>query len=252
MRSATTWPSCTGRCGPTTAAVTSPTSPRRSVPGWPTSRAPRCGCPSSAPGSSAERADGPDLGLGLGDVLRATLVESRAGGSRWTTTLRAWSGAACLDPLDPRAYRRLWVDVHAKTHDLFEDVVIRAPRLVPELLLAGRAARRRGLPSRPGSSSSTATTAPSSWPNGSPPSTATSRSWWPDTASRIIVRAVSLIGVSRRVDDSYEPARALLRRRMLDEHNGRLDALLAEADARPPGARSPAIPGRRRRRSRWR
>lgn len=40
--------------------------------------------------------------------------------------------------------------------------------------------------------------------------------------------------------------------RMLDEHNGRLDALLAEADARPPGARSPAIPGRRRRRSRWR
>ena len=266
-----------------------------------------------------ERAAGPDLTHGIEDVVRATLVESRPDGARWTTTVRAWSGAACMDAQDPSAYRRVWVEIAAETHDLFEDVTIRAPRVVRDLLLTGRAPRRRGLPlslrveqfsGQRGAeiladritdierdvpvvvftpvvpepvidgaaveleevmqraATSVAGMAaiyyadlpavtelqhilghryavpPGAFriylPDADP---ARDDDWrhrfYPaprylrttDTAARIVVRAVSLVGISRRVDDSYERARAVLRHRMLDEHNGRLDGLLAEADA---------------------
>lgn len=260
-----------------------------------------------------------DADHGVDDVLHATLVESRPDGARWTSTVRAWSGAACLDPRDPSAYRRVWVDIQAETHDLFEDITIRAPRVVRDLLRTGRAPRRRGLPLSPrvqqfsgprgaeiladritdiardvpvvvftpvvpepeldgapadleevmaraatsvaGMAAVYCTDRPAvdelkeilgpryavppgafriylpdadparddDWRHRQYPAVRYLRTY--DTAARIIVRAVSLIGVSRRVDDSYERARAVLRHRMLDEHNGRLDGLLADADA---------------------
>src|SRR5689334_14063684 len=54
----------------------------RSAAGWATEQ-----CPAEL---RVERAAGHE---DVADVLRANLTETRADGSRWSTTLRAWTGA---------------------------------------------------------------------------------------------------------------------------------------------------------------
>lgn len=90
-----------------------------------------------------ERA-GPDTSRGIESVRRCVLVETRDDRSRWTTTLRAWSGPACRTREDP-GLARFWVDVEIETHDPRHDVSIRAPRLVRNLLQRGLRPQRRGL-----------------------------------------------------------------------------------------------------------
>jgi hypothetical protein len=79
---------------------------------------------------------------GGGDVLRASLVENKADGSRWETTVRAWE----LDPADPESPDGagwLWVDVDASADDGLADVSAVAPRLVSDLVAGGLRPRRR-------------------------------------------------------------------------------------------------------------
>lgn len=79
-------------------------------------------------------------------AVRASLVESRDDGSRWTTTLRAWS---CAEPDAPEVGGGagwLWVDVEAVTSESFDGTVIAAPGLVRDLVGSGLRPRRRCVP----------------------------------------------------------------------------------------------------------
>ncbi len=76
----------------------------------------------------------------------AALVEHRADGSRWTTTLRAWSCASPEDPELSEGAGWLWVDVEAVSSELMTGTVIAAPVLVRTLIDGGAHPRRRCVP----------------------------------------------------------------------------------------------------------
>ena len=72
------------------------------------------------------------------------MQERKPDGSRWTTTVRSWSGPATrADPGGLGAWT--WVDVDAAGPDLLDGVDIAAPRFV-RALLGGGTARRSDLP----------------------------------------------------------------------------------------------------------
>jgi hypothetical protein len=74
-------------------------------------------------------------------ALRASFTEVRDNGSRWTTTLQAWTDTASEN-------RRcwMWIDVEAVTYDSLDGVVVAAPRFVPDLLERGIEPNRHGTP----------------------------------------------------------------------------------------------------------
>lgn len=80
---------------------------------------------------------------GILRAARASLVETRDDGSRWSTTLRTWSCAEAEDSDVGEGRGWLWVDVEAVTYDSLIDIVIAAPRLVRDLVASGREPRRR-------------------------------------------------------------------------------------------------------------
>src|SRR3954454_4719462 len=82
------------------------------------------------------------------ETARASLVETRDDGSRWSTTLRVWS---CAHPEDPdlgEGAGWLWVDVEAVSSESLTGTVIAAPALVRTLVDSGRDPRRRCVPVR--------------------------------------------------------------------------------------------------------
>ncbi|MFN8079897.1 MAG: hypothetical protein U0Q19_10040 [Kineosporiaceae bacterium] len=64
-----------------------------------------------------------------GQVLRASLTESRPDGSRWVTTLRAWETNT--------GTTHLWVDVEGVAHNSLAALVVKSPILVRDLLASG-------------------------------------------------------------------------------------------------------------------
>lgn len=87
-----------------------------------------------------ESVDGP-----IAKALRASLVEYRSDGSRWTTLVRSWTGPLCQhDNGGPAAW--LWVDVEAVSHDSLDGVAVAAPRFVRDLLDSGQNPNRHGIP----------------------------------------------------------------------------------------------------------
>jgi hypothetical protein len=89
---------------------------------------------------SSDQANAP-----IRSVLRASLVETKDNGSRWTTTVQSWEGPRTAD--DPGSQGGwVWVDVDAVTHDSLEHVIVGAPRFVRQLLTDGITPNRFGLP----------------------------------------------------------------------------------------------------------
>lgn len=87
-----------------------------------------------------ESVDGP-----IAKALRASLVEYRSDGSRWTTLVRSWTGPMCRhDNGGPAAW--LWVDVEAVSHDSLDGIAVAAPRFVRDLLDDGQNPNRHGIP----------------------------------------------------------------------------------------------------------
>jgi hypothetical protein len=78
----------------------------------------------------------------MDDVLKASFVEQRHDGSRWTTTIRSWmTEQVRADDVDGSGW--LWVDVEAVTNQSFDRLAIAAPRLVRDLVRDGVRPRRR-------------------------------------------------------------------------------------------------------------
>ncbi|MFD4643176.1 hypothetical protein ACFWN2_38125 [Lentzea sp. NPDC058436] len=89
---------------------------------------------------NGEDADGPVV-----SAFRFSLVETYDDGTRWTTTVRHWSGPALAEELGgPGDW--IWVDVDAVAHDSLDHVTVAAPRFVRTLLSGSRTARRRCVP----------------------------------------------------------------------------------------------------------
>jgi len=85
------------------------------------------------------------VGGPVANALRASLVEYRSDGSRWTTLIRSWAGPLCQhDNGGPAAW--LWVDVEAVSHDSLDGVAVAAPRFVRDLLDRGQDPNRHGIP----------------------------------------------------------------------------------------------------------
>jgi hypothetical protein len=88
----------------------------------------------------------------IGKAVRVVFVESHRDGSRWTTTVRAWSGGSCTGE---GAKAWVWIDVEADARDVTEPLFAKPPAFVADLLattaaahggvsLLPRAARYRG------------------------------------------------------------------------------------------------------------
>ena len=70
-------------------------------------------------------------------AVRVVFVESHRDGSRWTTTLRAWSGGSCTGE---GAKAWVWVDVDGDARDVTEPLFAKPPAFIADLLTTTAAA----------------------------------------------------------------------------------------------------------------
>jgi hypothetical protein len=73
----------------------------------------------------------------IGKAVRLAFVESHRDGSRWTTTVRAWSGGSCIGE---GAKAWTWIDVDADARDLTEPLFAKPPGFIADLLTTTSAA----------------------------------------------------------------------------------------------------------------
>lgn len=79
------------------------------------------------------------------EALYASLVETKDDGSRWTTTVRSWSGLQTSEETGTHGGWQ-WVDIEAVTREPLDSVTVEAPRFVRELLEQGKNPGRNGTP----------------------------------------------------------------------------------------------------------
>ncbi len=73
----------------------------------------------------------------IGKAVRLVFMETHRDGSRWTTTVRAWSGGSCIGE---GAKAWTWIDVEADVRDVTEPLYAKPPAFVADLLTTTAAA----------------------------------------------------------------------------------------------------------------